>query len=215
MITEAKNKATQQLPVISFGLQEVSKVAIPEWLQVPTNHQLTAQVIHTLQGRARVRRAHTKERGDVRGGGRKPWKQKGTGRSRHGSSRSPLWVGGGTTFGPRSRHQHTVPVPVRMRRKALQGCLSTHALNGSLTLVKFEQEISGTKGLLASLPSEHHGLLILAGEASAFMVLRAARNIPGVKACRLANVSLLEIVTARQVWLDESALTILAQRFNF
>src|SRR5687767_13595733 len=98
-------KKTPELIRRIFGEKKVTKVAAPAFLAVAASPLLLAQALHTSRKRTRIRRAHTKERAEVRGGGRKPWKQKGTGRSRHGSSRSPIWVGGGTTFGPRSRHE--------------------------------------------------------------------------------------------------------------
>lgn len=88
------------------------------------NDALMHQIVTSMQGNARSRVAHTKGRGDVRGGGRKPWKQKGTGRARHGSIRSPIWRGGGVTHGPSRDKVYARTVPKKMKTKALFMALS-------------------------------------------------------------------------------------------
>lgn len=93
------------------------------------------QVAVAQKNNSREAIAHTKTRGEVRGGGIKPWNQKGTGRARHGSSRSPIWVGGGITFGPRNTRNFEQKVNKKMKRKALLMCLSDKAQNNLLTVV--------------------------------------------------------------------------------
>lgn len=87
--------------------------------------------------------AHTKTRGEVRGGGKKPWKQKGTGRARHGSNRSPIWIGGGITFGPRNNRNFSLKINSKIKRSALLMCLSDKALNEKIYIIEdsnFEKE---------------------------------------------------------------------------
>jgi large subunit ribosomal protein L4 len=90
-----------------------------------------------MQSNARAGRglAHTKNRGEVRGGGRKPWRQKGTGRARHGSSRSPIWVGGGITHGPRNEKKYEKTIPRNMRIAALRSVLSRKLADGEIIFV--------------------------------------------------------------------------------
>ena len=86
---------------------------------LPWNADLVHQVVASMRSDARVNLAHTKTRGEVRGGGKKPWKQKGTGQARHGSTRSPIWVGGGVAHGPRNDKDYSRKVNKKMKAKAL------------------------------------------------------------------------------------------------
>lgn len=99
------------------------------------NPALVHQAAVAQMANARPVLAHTKTKGEVRGGGKKPWKQKGTGRARHGSSRSPLWVGGGVTFGPRNTRNFEQKINKKMKKNALFSCLSDRAKDNALVLI--------------------------------------------------------------------------------
>src|SRR4051812_9219013 len=90
-----------EAPVYDIAAKKMGSVKLDPNFSLPWNADLVHQVVTSLESSARQPLAHTKTRGEVRGGGKKPWKQKGTGRARHGSTRSPIWVGGGVTHGPR------------------------------------------------------------------------------------------------------------------
>jgi large subunit ribosomal protein L4 len=135
---EGKKSGTIDLPESVFGL--------------PWNADLVHQVVLTMQTAARNAIAHTKNRGEVRGGGKKPWQQKGTGRARHGSRRSPIWVGGGVAHGPRNEKNFDRKINRKMKAKALFTILSRKFKEGEvLFLNEFAMSAPKTKEALAIL----------------------------------------------------------------
>lgn len=116
--------------------QEAGKIKLPESVfGVPWNADLVHQVVVSMMSNSRHTIAHTKMRGEVRGGGKKPWQQKGTGRARHGSSRSPIWVGGGTTHGPRNDKNYNRKVNKKAKAKALFTILSKKFRDGEILFI--------------------------------------------------------------------------------
>ena len=115
----------------------VGKLNVPESVfGLSWNGDLVHQVVTAMQANARTPVAHTKTRGEVRGGGRKPWKQKGTGRARHGSTRSPIWKGGGITHGPRNDKSYEQKINKKMRTAALYTVLSEKLRKGQILFVE-------------------------------------------------------------------------------
>jgi large subunit ribosomal protein L4 len=119
---KGKSVGKLDLPVSIFGL--------------PWNSDLVHQVVTAMQANARTPIAHTKTRGEVRGGGKKPWRQKGTGRARHGSTRSPIWKGGGVTHGPRNDRSYDQKINKKMKIKALFTVLSEKLRRGQILFVE-------------------------------------------------------------------------------
>jgi len=116
--------------------KEVAKISVPDTVFGLTwNGDLVHQVVTSMMSDARDSIAHTKDRSEVRGGGKKPWRQKGTGRARHGSRRSPIWVGGGITFGPRNEKDYSRKVNKKMKTKALYTILSQKLRDGEVLFV--------------------------------------------------------------------------------
>jgi len=160
--------------------------------------------------------ASTKTRGEVRGGGAKPWRQKGTGRARAGSSRSPIWTGGGTVFGPRPRH-YTFKVNRKEKRAAFRSALSIHADRGSIAVfdVKAFDDVS-TKAaakLIGTWPAARKGsLLVVLGENEERAAL-SFRNLATVRAVvPTTNVGVADLVGAANVLVSQAALDALTAR---
>ncbi|MCA1690373.1 MAG: 50S ribosomal protein L4 [Actinobacteria bacterium] len=157
--------------------------------------------------------AATKTRGKVSGGGAKPWRQKGTGRARAGSSRSPIWTGGGTVFGPQPR-SYTFKVNRKERRAALRCALSLHADRGTLAvldLAAFDAPSTRTAARLLDDWGKPRGTLVVlaADEADAAL---SFRNIPRVGVLEVSNVGIADLVGAASLIVSEAALAALSAR---
>ncbi len=125
-----------EVPIFSMEGKNVGSITLPEALfGQPWRSDLVHQVTTAMQANLRQNRAHTKDRAEVSGGGKKPWAQKGTGQARHSSTRSPLWRHGGVTFGPRSARDYSEKINKKMRVGALLSVLSKKAKEGELILV--------------------------------------------------------------------------------
>lgn len=125
-----------EAPIFSMSGEKVGSMTLPESIfGAPWRSDLVHQVTTAMQANARQNRAHTKNRAEVSGGGKKPWKQKGTGQARHGSSRSPIWRHGGITFGPRNERDYSEKINRKMRIGALVSVLSRKAKDGEIILI--------------------------------------------------------------------------------
>lgn len=171
------------------------------------NEAVVHQAVVMQQANERQGTHATKTRGMVRGGGRKPWKQKGTGRARAGSVRSPLWVGGGTIFGPHPR-SHALEMPRKARRLAIRCALSSKVADGSLVVVDgLHFEEVKTKNAVAMLSgfeaTGKKALLITDGENE--NVEKSSRNIEKVKALSNDSLNVCDILNAEKILLAKDA----------
>lgn len=175
---QGKKQGTLALPENIFGLA---------W-----NQSLMHQVVTSMQDNARTNVAHARGRGDVRGGGRKPWKQKGTGRARHSSIRSPIWRGGGVTHGPNKNEVFSRTIPKKMRAKALFIALSQKLRDGEIVFVNsFELDTPSTSSAKKSLVAlEKSGFDKLNKPKNAALVVFADAKESSVKSFRnLSNIT--------------------------
>lgn len=194
------------------GKVEGSTVLPKEIFDVEFNADLVHQVAVSLMANKRQVSAHTKNRGEVRGGGKKPWRQKGTGRARHGSIRSPLWKGGGVTFGPRTERVFEREIPKKMRRKALFMVLSQKAKDSQLVVLeKLEMPNPKTKEvakLFSKLPGYGESRLIALPNYDKNIYL-SARNIKKTDIEDARNLNVLDLLNHKYlVILKESIKTI-------
>ena len=181
---------------------------------ITPNEDLMAQYVRVYQANQRQGTVKTKTRGEVRGGGRKPWRQKGTGRARHGSIRSPIWVGGGTVHGPQPK-DWSLKMPKKMRRKALFSALSQKTqAEGVLVLNKIELRGIKTrdlKGILDKLPVKDKVLIAL--DKMDEKIILSARNLPKVKTIQVKDLNAYEVLDAKTVLFSKRALKVLEETF--
>ncbi len=181
---------------------------------ITPNEDLMAQYVRVYRANQRQGTVKTKTRGEVRGGGRKPWRQKGTGRARHGSTRSPLWRGGGTVHGPQPK-DWSLTMPKKMKRKALFSALSKKFQEeGILVLNKLDLKEIKTRALkeiLDKLPIKGR-ILIALGEMNEPLIL-SARNLSGVKVIQAKDLNGYEVLNTGTVLFPKSALGILEETF--
>ncbi len=181
-------------------------VELPEPLFDGTVHEAALhQVVTAIRANDRQGTASTKDRSTITGGGRKPWRQKGTGRARHGSIRSPLWRGGAVTFGPKPR-DFDVRVPKKVRRLAIQSALNARAREGALVIVEpLELEEPRTKSVVALLDGigREERRTILLTDGLKRTVHLSARNIPGVEVKPWGQASAYDLLKAQLVVIEE------------
>jgi large subunit ribosomal protein L4 len=176
------------------------------------NTHLVHEAVVAYQAAGRRGTHATKNRSDVRGGGKKPWKQKKTGRARHGSIRSPIWKGGGTVFGPQPR-DYSQALPRRKRQGALRAILSAKVRDGRLVVVdSLDVAEAKTRALLEALKGLGiSGSALLLDEPVAKNVELSARNAPGVHTARSTAVSVMDLMSYDTVVLTEAAAQRLAE----
>lgn len=197
--------------------EEVKKIDLSEKIfGLKLNSDLLHQVVVSQMSNRRQGTAHTKDRGDVRGGGKKPWRQKGTGRARHGSIRSPIWKGGGVTFGPKSDKNYKKTIPQKMRRKALFMALSAKVRDGELIIVDdFIPKNHKTKTIKATLDrlpfSDKSGLVILSTPDK--NTILGTKNIPKVETMQAKNLTALDILCFKRLILAEETLLVIKENF--
>ena len=166
------------------------------------------QAVTAQLAAARAGTASTKTRSGVRGGGQKPWRQKGTGRARHGSTRSPIWVGGGTVFGPKPR-DHSVRTNKKMRKIALRSALASKASDGRVWVLDgfSDTKTKAAAGCLAAAGIDGRVLLVLDPQADDDrMVDRAFRNLAGAAFSLYGSLASYDVLVADAVVFTSSAL---------
>jgi len=183
--------------VFNLEGKETGEIELPERIfNVPINEDLVHQVAVAQMANAREAIADTKDRGEVSGGGKKPWKQKGTGRARHGSSRSPIWKGGGVTFGPTSDRNFAKRINKKMKTKALFMILSEKLREEKILIVdNLALEKPSTKSMLKSLESlKIKSKALLALDKNDQAVTKSFGNIPKVSMIASDSINVVDLL---------------------
>lgn len=178
-------------------------------------------VIHSVivaqDANSRVAIAHTKDRSDVSGGGKKPWKQKGTGRARHGSSRSPIWVGGGVTFGPRKDRVFTLKVNKSTKRLALTMVLTDKVRDEAFVAVSDFTLPEAKSKLVAAmrkvLPGAESKVLLVVAPGEELMA-RAARNLKNTSVIRAASLNVRDVAKYRFIIVSKAGVQTMIETFG-
>lgn len=184
---EGKEQGTVTLPESVFGVK---------W-----NPDLVHEVVISMQANERGSTAHTKGRGDVRGGGKKPWKQKGTGRARHGSRRSPIWTGGGVSHGPQNEKDYSKKINRKVRSKALAITLSKKFADGEVifvdTLTFASAKAADAKKVFAAIATGSGNATMATKRKNAALIVLSRRDNNAELSFR--NFGHIEVVQAKDV----------------
>lgn len=175
---------------------------------LPENHTLLKQAYVTYMANGRVNLAESKTRGEVRGGGRKPWKQKGTGRARFGSSRNPIWRGGGITFGPTGEENYSKGINIKAKRLAIRQALSLKAKDGKIIVIEDASLKDGKTAELTKLLNKIGAdrRVLIATEHKDAKLDQASRNLPNVKAVRASYLNVFDVTNADKIVITNAAL---------
>ena len=177
------------------------------------NHELLKLAYNAYLANGRKNLAVAKNRGDVSGGGKKPWRQKGTGRARVGDNRVPQWRGGGAVFGPTGEENYTMTIPLRAKRQALRQALSLAATAGNIRVIEGMESKDGKAGKMAELLAKVDAAgrtLIVVGKKDN-MTLRAVQNLPKVSIISATYLNVFELLNADTIVFDQDALKAISE----
>lgn len=197
--------------------KEVSEIELNEAVfGLSWNADLVHQAVRVAFANKRQITASTKNRAEVRGGGRKPWRQKGTGRARHGSIRSPLWKGGGVTFGPTTERNFKLKINKKMAQKAFLTALSAKAKDGEI-LILDDLKLSAPKtkemaAIMKNFPKVKNGLLIFSSVNA--NVKRAAGNLPNLEIININNLNIFNILKYQYLIFTKEGMDYLNKKYD-
>ena len=185
-----------KIDVLNIKGEKVDEINLSDSVfGVEVNEHAIYEVVKNHLANKRQGTQSAKTRAEVRGGGRKPWRQKGTGRARQGSTRSPQWIGGGVVFAPKPR-DYSYTIPKKVRRLALKSILTSKVQNGELIVLDgISMEAPKTKefaGIMANLKLDKKALFVTAEKNE--NVVKSARNIAGVKTAIVGSMNVYDIV---------------------
>lgn len=199
--------AAISLPVLNQAGEKISKISLSgEVFGIEPNKQVMFDAVNTYRANRRQATAMTKTRDEVSGGGKKPWKQKGTGKARAGSSRSPIWVGGGTVFGPRGTQNYKLSMNKGAHKLALRSALSTKVAAGEIIVVNDinlpEIKTKALVEVLGKINAKTKSLIVIDENEN---VMISARNINTILVVASNNVSVYDLLNADSVVATEAA----------
>ncbi|MEK9158021.1 MAG: 50S ribosomal protein L4 [Patescibacteria group bacterium] len=210
-----------EFPLYNQEAKQVGTVELSDGIfGLPMNEDLLYQVITSQTSNKRQVIAHAKGRGEVRGGGIKPWKQKGTGRARHGSIRSPIWRGGGVTHGPIKERNFKKSINKKMMQKALKVALSSKARDGELFIVdnfaisqpKTKEMAMIMKNFTTVLGRLNNILLVTPTDSGT--LYKSARNLPYLETIEARNLNPLVLLSSKRVMISKDSLDAIQKQWG-
>ncbi len=191
---------------------------------VDLNEGLIYQAVVAQMSNKRQVLAHTKDRSEVRGGGRKPWRQKGTGRARAGSNSSPIWIGGGVTFGPLKTRNFSKKINKKMKQKALMMVLSDKVKNDNIAIVEelkmkefktkiFNEIISKIEKNFKKDENKKRSILII-NDQKDNKIKYSGRNIPEIKVLNLENINIIDLLKYNKLILTKKAVEKIVEKYS-
>ena len=210
-----KEGTMAKLDIIDRSGKAAAQIDLPEGLlSGPSNDHLIYEAVVNYRANQRQGTAATKTRASVRGGGRKPWRQKGTGRARVGSTRSPLWKKGGTVFGPQPR-DYSYELPKKVRRGALRAALAgKHAAGNLVVASELDLKEPRTREAAALVKGLKLDSALLVDTAENANLFKAVRNLPRVKAVDVAGLNIYDVLAHTSVVFSRRAFEAVLERLT-
>lgn len=206
------------LPVLDLKGKNVGNVELnPTIFSVALNPTLVHQAMVAYLANRRANIAHTKDRGEVAGSNRKPWRQKGTGHARHGSSRSPIWRGGGVTFGPKADRNYSVRMPQKMRQAAFKMVLSDKVAKENLIIIDSLADLNGKTKSWIEAAKQILGLgtkALVVDATKEEKAERSIRNVAGVKYIGIDGLNIFDIARHTKLVMTKDAIAHVESRFT-
>lgn len=209
--------------VLNFKKEVVGEIDLPEKVfKFKWSPVLVKQVLLAQMANLRAPWAHAKDRSEVRGGGRKPWRQKGTGRARHGSSRSPLWIGGGKAHGPNKNRDYSQKVNKKMRRAAIFSVLSRKLKENEVVFLdKIDFEPAKTKAVAENLKnflglskkSKKYDVLMIPDSENK-KISQIAKNLPKTKVVLPDSLNIQDLLSYKNIFIDKKAVDLISKHYK-
>ena len=200
--------------------ERVGTVELPERIfKIKWNPDLVHQALRTQLSNRRTKSADTKDRAEVRGGGKKPWKQKGTGRARHGSIRSPIWKGGGVTHGPIKERDYGLKINKKMRQLAIFSALSKRLKDGEIKVIESldiqEPKTKSASKLLSGFFGKKSRLnALLVPKESNKNIYNAVRNIEGIHSLSPKSLNIYDLLKYKIILIDKDAVEVINKHYR-
>ncbi len=209
-----------KLDVYNLEGENTGTIELPENIfDVDINNDVIYQVVNAQIANNRQSLAHTKNRGEVRGGGKKPWRQKGTGRARHGSIRSPLWRGGGVTFGPRNEKNFSRKINKKIRQKALFMVLTSKVKDKELIILNDLKIKEPKTKLMADIifkifKNKKKPSVLMAISKKDENIIIASKNIYNLKTIFADSLNVLDLLSFKYLLLDKESIQVIEKTYG-